>query len=277
MSNSPITLAPVEARALPAPGYMGLPEAKHIYLVARDHSFGWPCFGRGYSPADPGELVVEAAVYQEWARELAKPDCGDQYLAGVANTVNGTCHTIANRILALSDRDNANVSNSVDDPYSVMVFGKYGFGTRQFCELLGQSLERTGLQGPDGVLEQVRARVMNPFKDELQAWATVIQNQLKIDVNRLLATSPELASRALAVMTAYCQDRDAMYERNFDYRQGRAPNGEEIGRIRAGLKDLALSYVHHVLEALTVSHLITLQQRDAFEAGIKAYVEQMGL
>ena len=278
MIDTPLTHVKIEARALPAPGYMGLPQAKHIFLTSADHSFGWPCFGRGYTSSDPGSLVYTALIYKEWALALAQPDSDDQYLAGVANTINGTCHTMANRILALSDDDNANVSNSIDDPYSVLVFGKYGFGTGQLCEILTKSFEKTTqtYAASSTLLDTVLERVRNPFKDELKAWEIVIREQMKIDISELLNSSPNLADAALSVITSYCEARNAMYELCFDYTKGQAPTQEQAAKIRMMLKDLALDYVQNVLNALTVSNYIFPQQRDAFESAIKAYIDKLG-
>lgn len=279
MANSVMTVTTVEARAVSVPNYLGLPQANHIFLVSLDRSFGWTCFG-SYDPPDAGKLVNTSPIYKEWALELApelaRPGCNPlQYMAGVANRVNGTCHTLSNRILALSSEDSANVSNSIDDPYSVVVFGKYGFGTNQFCDLLTQSFNK--VSQPNSLLDKVLERARSPYKDELDAWKIVIYEQLKINISHLLEPSPGLADKTLAVMASYCMARDAMYEQCFDYKQGRAPNKDEIAQIRTRLKELALEYVENVLNALTVSNRISPQQKNAFESVIKGYVDRIVL
>ena len=278
MANELSTVA-IEARALPASGYMGLPNAYHIYLVDQvDRSLAWPCFGRSYSADDPGDIVITASIFQELAVAFVQPNSFAQYMGGLANAVNGTCHTIANRILILSDQPNANVSNSVDDPYSVIVFGKYGFGTAQFCELLQQTFATVGQSYsiPSGLLDAVLSRAQNPYQDELSAWEIVISTQLGVNIQALLNSNPALAQGALQVLTSYCKDRDDMYEQCFDYKQGQAPTGAQIAAIKAGLQKLALAYTDNVLDALTVNKIISQDQENTFKTEIDAYINKVG-
>ena len=274
--SADMSLVAVEARALPAPGYMGLPNANHIYVVSTDRTFGWPCFGRSHTAGDGSALVTTATIYKEWAFELAEHDSNAQYLGGVANTVNGTCHSIANRILALSTTPDASVAPSADDAYSVVVFGKYGMGTSQFCEILRETFQRVSARynAPGALLEDVLARVRNPVAEELQAWEAVLRATMQLDVEQLLRSNPALHQQALSVLARYAADRDAMYERCFDYRSGRAPNAAETAAIRSGLATLAWRYVSDVLNALAASGSITNQQRDEIGTRIRAYVEQ---
>lgn len=271
--NKPV-VAILEAKGLAAPGYMGLPQAYHIFLVSADNTCGWPCFGRGRE-CEVGSIAIGAfPVFVDWAKALAGPDSSEQYLAGVANTVNGTCHTIANRILALSEEEHANVSASVDDAYSVLVFGKYGYGTRQFCKLLEKSAAMASI--PPALVEKVQRRVQNPFEDELSAWCRVVQQETQMDIQTWVHSNPAVKQTALTYVAAWHQERDQIYEANFSYETGRAPNKNEIKNITNTLKTQATKHLGNILASLEQSGMISQSQRKAIEAQLLSFVGNLG-
>lgn len=269
------TLLPVEARALDAPNYMGLPEAKHIYVVGKyDRNRNWGCFGRGYSPNDGAQLVCDTTIYQEWVLKFAPYTNTSSYQSGVANTVNGTCHTLANRILALSEDDNACVAKSIDDAYSVVVFGKYGSGTIQLINLLSESF-RQACQAkamPESLLMKVKNRVMNPYDDELNAWCYVIEKRFNVNVEQLFKSFPTARITARAWLKDYCEERDRLYADVFDYTRGVGPTDREKRIFMNGLVGLAMKHVDLMLNALTLNQLISETQRRQLIQTIKDYI-----
>ncbi len=270
--NTPV-VANLEVKGLAAPGYMGLSQAYHIFLVSADGTYGWPCFGRGRECMDGSIAIGAFPVFVDWAKALAMPDSCEQYMAGVANTVNGTCHTIANRILALSEEEHANVSASVDDAYSVLVFGKYGYGTRQFCELLEKSAAMASI--PPALVEKVQRRVQNPL-DELSAWCRVVQQETQMDIQTWMRSNPAVKQAALTYVAAWHQERDQIYETNFSYEAGRAPNEQEMKNIVNTLKTQATKHLGNILVSLEQTGMISQSQRKTIEAKLLSVVGNLG-
>ena len=238
----------VTARALPAPGYMGLKDAHHVYLTeSQNHQTSWGCFGRSYMPSEPGSNLGTFKIYLHWATVFVAPNAEPQpqYQGGIYNTVNGTCHTIANRILALSDNNQANVSASVDDKYSVVVFGKYGAGTEPFVQLLRDSAAQASI--PDTTLESIIARVKKPEEDELTAWAEIIQSLLNIDIKAWLDGNPAIKNAALIEMRSWCDERDTIYQNNIPYPQMPLPPSA-VEKYRQALLRAAIQKITNILE-----------------------------
>lgn len=268
------TLLPVEARALAAPNYMGLPEARHIYVVgANAREKDWGCFGRGYVPNDRSELICSTIIYEEWILKFADYHNTSSYQSGVANTVNGTCHTMANRILALSDDENACVAYSVDDAYSVVVFGKYGSGRVQLANLLSESFTEACKQKkmPQSLLVKVQERVMNPYDDELKAWCYVVKQRFNMDIEQWFKEYPAGRIAVRALLMGYCIDRDNLYVQCFDYTKGKAPSSNQSILFRKGLVDLAMMYVSLILDAMALRHMISETQKKELIQTIRNY------
>lgn len=269
------TLLPVEARALPSPNYMGLSIAKHIYVVGRDdRSKNWGCFGRKYTPNDHSELICSTNIYEEWIMKFADYHEENTYQAGVANRVNGTCHTLANRILALSDDDNACVAHSIDDAYSVVVFGKYGSGRIQLANLLSESfVEASKVKCmPESLLVKVQERVMNPYDDELKAWCLVVKEHFNMNVEQWFKKYPAGKIAVRALLMSYCLDRDNLYVQCFDYTKGKKPTDNQADLFRKGLIDLAMLYVGVILDAMALGHMIAESKKKKLMETIKDYI-----
>lgn len=268
----------VQARALPAPGYMGLPNAHHIYVVEKDAcTYHWGCFGRTYSPHDNSEVVCEARLYKSWVMSFDYPPCdsGPDPQGGVVNTLSGTCHTLANRLLAISPDANASVIKSPDDAYSVMVWGKYGFGQKQFLKMLDDSFSKANKDGAnmgEDILQGVKAKVSNPYEDELDAWCSVIYNLTGIDAKAFLSSNQIMHDAAIFALTLYCIDREDLFVARFTDNLTSIPSDDEKKLFWSDMEGLAIRWISLVLQMMVKYGIISENQKDAVEAKLKEYL-----
>lgn len=274
---------PIEACALPAPGYMGLKEARHVYLTCpTDRKLSWGCFGRGYTHGDQAELLYTGTIAKEWALAL-NPYTDDavqhpSFQAGVANTVNGTCHTLANRLLLLSQDEKADVSTSIDDAYSVAIFGKYGSGLLPASRLLDKSFMLAKEHAPleEAALWNAQKRLWNPYVDELAAWVRIAEEHVKISIRPLLSANPDLAALAVGVITSYAAERNSAYERNVDGSKDTPPTPQQAQAFMREIKALCKKYVHALLESLGVLGKLSPALVKEFTIFIDNFIDSVG-
>jgi len=268
----------VQARAIPSPGYMGFQNANHIYVVEKNkYEYHWGCFGRTYSPNDGSAIVCEANLYKSWVMSFDYPTCdsGSNPQGGVVNTLSGTCHTLANRLLAISPDVNDSVAQSPDDAYSVMVWGKYGFGQKQFLRMLEDSFteaNKNEANMAEEILQKVKTNVSNPYEDELDAWCRVINNLTGIDAKAFLEGNQIMHDAATFALTLYCLNREDLFVAHFTDNLTTIPSDSEKKSFWSDMKEHAIHWVSLILQMMVKYGMINEAQKDLVESELKDYL-----
>lgn len=268
----------VEARAIPSPGYMGFQNANHIYVVEKDtHEYHWGCFGRTYSQNDGSKVVCDTRLYKSWAMSFDYPPCGSgsNPQGGVVNTLSGTCHTLANRLLAISPDVNASVAQSPDDAYSVLVWGKYGFGQKQFLKMLDDSFSmanKNDAHMDEQILQEVKTKVSNPYEDELDAWCCVIYNLTGIDAKTFIDSNQIMHDAATYALTLYCVNREDLFVAHFTDNLTSIPSDSEKKSFWTDMEEHAIQWTSLILQMMVKYGIINENQKNIVEAELKDYI-----
>jgi len=170
----------------------------HVF-VAAGNGYCWGCFGRGISEVPDAGIICKGRANLEWVMEIACVDCqrnprpcstGEKCYgnpcAGVTHTINGICHSCANRLLLPAGID---VADSPGNEIATFLFGKYGFGMTEFIKRLTIAAERANERNPEAVssddLNNAIKAIKRREQDEHAILLEDIDNFLKVKVPEL--------------------------------------------------------------------------------------------
>lgn len=205
----------------PIEEHLGVRDVYHTFLTFSDDlQKSWGCFGDSYYGGNDRDFAT-FSIYTDWAAAYVAMDTevgghmqGQRfYEGGLYDTVTGTCQTIGNRLLALSEQENTSISELADDQISVVVFGKYGAGIAYGIELISAAAVAAGI--PEETKNKVIARLLSPEEVELKAWCDVLGKTLGVDLNAWLASNPDKKAAALAQIQTWMQKREEIFARFF--------------------------------------------------------------
>ncbi|WP_277656945.1 hypothetical protein [Seleniivibrio woodruffii] len=262
-----ISLMTVEAYSLDS-AYI-IPNSTHAFVVGKnDRSVQWKNYGRGWETTDPKTLVATVNTYREWLMTYIPPGT-EGTASGVNFGVNGVCHTFANRELLVADAS-ADVRQAVKDEYAVFFFGKYGIGLDQLKQLLNAAYNNVTARYADNLnaYNTVMSRLNNYIDDELLAWRKIAIEEAGIDVDGILAKSPQ-AGLAIARqrLQNYINARESIYS---DFIAGRLDkNGVQLK-----IKSTIIQHTTDYLNWLSTIHYITEADRNTYISRISAFLDR---
>lgn len=265
MSKKNITMLPVEAYSLPSS--YGIKDSSHTFIVAKnDRTIQWTNGGGGWGDSRPKTLVSSTTLYYEWANTFIPRPTGYSH-GGIRFGVNGVCHTIANRVLAVAN-SGADVKKAEKDEYSVVFYGKYGLGLKEFKEKLTESFHETrqAYDLPDSALTGVLSRVDDFLTDELMAWKSIAESVGGIDVDDIVRRSGgvDIAKRRLS---SYIDSREALFDQYLRHQV--TENG-----LRQGMKRSIQQHAGNYLDFLHNLNLISQAQCALFHARLDAFLNR---
>ncbi|MGE4266365.1 MAG: hypothetical protein AB7F25_02910 [Deferribacterales bacterium] len=262
-----ISLMTVEAYSLDS-AYV-VPNSTHSFVVSKsDRSIQWTNFGRGWGTSDPKTLVATVNCYKEWLMTYVPPGT-EGSRGGIHFCVNGVCHTLANRELLVCDAS-ADVRQAAKDEYAVFFFGKYGMGLDQLRQLLvtAYNTVTAGYTDNQNAYNTVMNRLSSYIDDELLAWRKIAIEEAGIDVDGILAKSPQ-AGLAIARqrLQAYVTAREAIYS---DYLAGRL---DQHG-VQNKIKTTIIQHTSDYLNWLSTIHYISESDRSTYINRISAFLDR---
>ncbi len=276
-----ITMEPVEAYGMES-AYM-IPDGWHTFIVNKSKTIEWKNFGGGWKDPRRKELVAETHLYLEWACEFVAPtpvpktdEVGKKDIpvpnlgmGGIEFAVNGVCHTIANRILAIADSD-ADVRAAKGDHHAVFFFGKYGFGLKQFVGLV-EKAHRDAAEKytiPAHALDAVKNRIKDYIDSELLAWRYIAQEVIKIPVDDLLRKNIQGGiAEARRRLQAYIDEREKLYKKYQEDHHNKDTLHKEI-------KAAILKHGGSYLEFLRDIGYITEQEKKDYLRAAEAFLNK---
>ncbi len=137
---------------------------EHVFVLT-DAGHDWGCFGRGGAAISHSRLLTESVGNARWANLANGTD--KDHPTGMTNFVDGTCHCVANRLLAFSNSD---VSAANGNELVILGYGKYGYGLDAFVERVKDAavhLRGEGVFIGDEEVAQIEQKLRGHIREEL--------------------------------------------------------------------------------------------------------------
>lgn len=159
---------------------------EHVFVGTSDNH-DWGCFGRGVkNNDDPAntKLLKQGEGNSAWAQLINGEDA--EHPTGITNYIDGTCHSVANRLLLLADIDASDASGNAIVNF---MYGKYGFGIAAYRDLVERSADQLNRSQPDSVpadeLSKVLKQIEGYIEDELATVKKDFEQQFPLDIDNL--------------------------------------------------------------------------------------------
>lgn len=248
-----------------------IPNDEHVFAVTDDKKYTWPFFGRGY-PTEGSRIILTANLPIEWAFSLIKAHQVNGMPvndgAGIINQMSGTCHTAANRLLILSEAE-ADVTEAKGDDYSVILFGKYGFGIVDFAKRLADTypVSYNGKKNDD--LQIVLSRLLNFLPTEFNAWRRVLESNFTFDTYDLIKNYPVGYPYIVEKITSYYQYRENLFSK-YNYDESRKK--EFLIELSNGALE---KYILIVLNDMHSMGVISSAKKDSIYSTMEGFIKNL--
>ena len=191
-------------------------DVDHVFMAPEDKSCNWNCFGGGIEElarATTAPLVRPLASGHgnvEWMKAVYGPVGSAS--AGVTNCFNGVCQTVGNRLMAMT-KENVDSSKAKGNELVVLVFGKYGYGVRDFVKLIRMKADELNAAKPGTVSAEEVARTVANIEEGLKPKAEVdaLIDDLPVPREVLVSLLGEKVSLFLQGYGKFQQRREEKY------------------------------------------------------------------
>ena len=150
----------------------------------------YPIFNRNVLTESESILTVSIpqSVFSCLDFQIGTVDC----CMGIYNKLNGTAHTVMNRLLLLTSGEPKVTDRSIGNLHSSIIYGKFGLGIEQFIA----SVEKVYVEsqevfsGSRTAYEKVLSKLNNPFEYDKKAWCDGIRIQFGINMQDIFSKWP---------------------------------------------------------------------------------------
>ena len=193
-------------------------DVDHVFMAPDDLSINWNCFGGGVEEITSKDERIRKRVRPlvsghgniEWMRAVYGPI--GSAAAGVVNCFNGVCQTVGNRLMAMT-KENVDSSKAKGNELVVLVFGKYGYGVRDFVKLIRTKADELNAAKPGTVSAEEVVRTVANVEEGLKPKAEVdaLIDDLPVRREVLLSLLGEKVTLFLQGYTGFQQRREEKY------------------------------------------------------------------
>ena len=208
LARDKYSILKTEAYAMPSSTYV--PDDSHTFFVSEDKTMCWANFGRCWNDEGDRILIAKQNSYKEWLLEFCPPD--DYGKSGIIFTVNGVCHTTANRELLIGEFD-LSVKDASKNFVTVAIFGKYGFGLDILKKLITDAFNRANenVMMTQDMLDTVLARVDNTLDDETEAWKQLIESYFTLQISDITSKHEDALEKLKDMIKTLLEGREKIY------------------------------------------------------------------
>lgn len=193
---------------------------------------------------------------------------------GVYNKLNGTAHTVMNRMLLLDPNCPIVTNNSIGNIHSSIIYGKFGLGINEFIDTLNQVYADSGeaFSGSQGNFQKLLSNLYDPIEYDKDAWCCGIMLQFGIDMSSLFSQWI-LAEKYFDIfLNNITSDRMDLYN---SISSGKEPNETMVKEFLSGYKDIVVKHAEVLLNEAVRWGVFTKEKTDKYMNGIKSFADSV--
>lgn len=193
---------------------------------------------------------------------------------GIYNKLNGTAHTVMNRMLLLDPNGPIVSNNSIGNIHSSIIYGKYGLGIKEFIDLLNQVYADSGeaFAGSPGNYQELLANLYNPIEYDKDAWCRGIELQFGIDMNTLFAQWRYAEKYFDIFLNDVTSDRMDLYH---SVSSGKEPDQTMAKEFLSGYKDIVVKHAEVLMNEAVKWGVFSQVKMNECMSGIKSFADSV--
>lgn len=193
---------------------------------------------------------------------------------GVYNKLNGTAHTVMNRMLLLAANGPIVSNNSIGNIHSSIIYGKYGLGIKEFTDLLNQVYADSGVAffGSPENYQELLANLHDPIEYDKDAWCRGIELQFGIDMNMLFAQWRYAEKHFDIFLNNVTSDRMDLYH---SITSGKEPDKTMTKEFLSGYKDIVVKHAETLMNEAVKYGVFSQDKMNKYMNGIKLFADSV--
>lgn len=247
-----------------------IPNAKTLSLCA-DFDTNYPIFNHNMS--SPATDLITFDLSEELFNLLNISSTECSACMGVYNKLNGTAHTVMNRML-LGRKGPIVSCNSIGNVQSSIIYGKFGLGIKEFVEFLSQVYADSGVAfvgAPDNY-QKLLANLYDPIKYDKDAWCRGIKFQFGIDMDTLFSQWSHAEKHFEMFLNDVTSDRMDLYH---SIASGKEPDQTMAKEFLLGYKNIVLKHAETLMNEAVKGKVFSQDKMDEYMNGIKSFADSV--
>lgn len=256
----------------------------HAGLMDQAHRYAYMCNNDGYWESEPkcfrkGNTKASHPIFVEWLAVFFPPEKQGLndilHYTGLSLQLNGSCHTLCARLLAISP---ICFSCSILDVHNVIGYGIYGLDRQRYIVKLRESADKAGI--PKDIKDAVIGRVENCLPDELSVWFAVLNDLLKFEETLHMPFAKwikerGLETKALEILQAWDTERTEIFQKNFNEADDHKPFPDQQVDIRNGLVGAMRKRLQDIMDFLQTNGHMTEEWKRGNVEILEKFVDKM--
>lgn len=193
---------------------------------------------------------------------------------GVYNKLNGTAHTVMNRLLLLSQGDPAVTDQSIGNLHSSIIYGKFGLGIQDFIASIEKTYAESqeAFSGSRTAYEKALSKLNNPFEYDKQAWCDGIRIQFGIKMQDIFSQWPLSETYFDTFLNTVTSNRIDIYRSVMSEMQ---PGQEAAKTFLSRFEDQTLQNIGTLLDEAVRWNIITSEDKTEYISTIKNFCDRV--
>lgn len=232
----------------------------------------YPVFNK--NPSGESNAFLTVKIPQSLFAQLGiQTEVADSCM-GVYNKLNGTAHTVMNRMLLLTEDGPTITDQSIGNIHSSIIYGKFGLDIKPFLDTLEKAYAESqeAFSGSRTTYERVLATLNNPIEYDKQAWCDGIRVQFGIDMKDIFRRWPLAESYFDTFLNKVTADRADIYR---SVMSQRSPGPDAVQEFLSKLEISVLQNVEKLLDEAVKWSVITAEEEKEYLEEIKDFCDQV--
>ena len=193
---------------------------------------------------------------------------------GVYNKLNGTAHTVMNRMLLLDPSGPIISNNSIGNIPSSIIYGKFGLGIKEFIDILNQVYADSGeaFAGSPSNYQEVLSNLYYPIEYDKEAWCCGIRLQFGIDMNTLFSQWPFAEKYFDIFLNNITDERMDLYN---SISSGKEPDKTMAKEFLSGYKDIVVKHAEALMNEAVYWRVFSQDKMNKYMNGIKSFADSV--